>query len=79
MDINIQKGASVKVYAITHGEAYSGYNPSLTAIGSGQVTRVGVDLLPKIPKPPLVIAGTGLRFMQTCQIIKERLRGVPVK
>ena len=55
---------AMKLYLVTHGERNGGYNPSLTPGGVGQADKVRDCQLPKIPRPKLVVVGTGARFEQ---------------
>lgn len=68
------------IYLVTHGKRFNGVNPSLTEEGKAQIERIHEDVLPKIPaRPPLVVVGTGKRFLEIYQILSPALTGIPVK
>ena len=67
----------MKVYLVTHGKRSFGFNPWLTATGIKQIAFIRENLLPKIPRPPLVVVGTGTRFEETYIALAPALDGIP--
>lgn len=66
------------IYLVTHGNRFSGCNPGHTLDGKTQIVRIREDFLPQIPKPPLVVVGTGRRFLEIYRTLSLALEGVPV-
>ena len=69
----------MKMYLVTHGNRNFGCDPSLTDKGFEQIADIRVNLLPKIPAPPLVVIGVGRRFEETYQGLNQSLRDIPMK
>ena len=69
----------MKLYIVTHGDKMSGANPGLASTGTDQIVRIREELLGKIPKPPLVVIGTGRRFEQTHIMLFMMNHEIPVK
>lgn len=68
----------MKMYLITTGKCWPGYNSSMTQEGTNRIVQIRTDLLPKIPKPRLVCVGTGKRFVHTYRAIACSLERVRV-
>lgn len=67
----------MKVYLVTHGDCYSGYNPTLTEDGITQIQRISA-MIP-FQKITLVVMGTGQRFVDTYNALITVLASTPVK
>lgn len=82
---NNERGVQMKkIYLATcgeilRGESSRGFNPPLTAMGTSQIVAVRNNLVPKIPKPPLVVVGTGTRFIETYLALAPAFPSVPVR
>jgi len=59
--------------------ALPGFDPSLSDNGYKKLKEIRQIILAKIPKPPLMICGTGSRHRETCSFIGAKLNGVPAK
>ena len=69
----------MKIYLATHGEKRAGFNPAHTADGLGQVIDVLGNQFQKIPKPPLLVVGSGFRFEETYLAFLQFLPSTTVK
>jgi hypothetical protein len=66
-------------YLLTCGDRNHGFNPRLTAEGTDQISGIRRDLLPNIPRPPMIVVGTGARFGNTYAAIAPLFQNVPMK
>ena len=64
------------IYLVTHGKREGGPNPRMTADGLFQIERLR-ELLPK--NTPLVVVGTGKRFLQVYGVLQPSLNGAKVE
>jgi len=68
-----------KIYLVTNGIGFNGYNAYMAEHGFEQIVRIREDLIPRIiPHPTLVGIGTGARFEDTYNALKPALNGIPI-
>lgn len=68
----------MRFFMVTHGDLEEGgFNPRMTRAGREQIKRI-LDLLPTIPRPDLVMLGTGSRFVEAYDILETGLHGALV-
>jgi len=60
-----------KIFLVTRGEKYPGYDSELTSNGRKQITDTLRNLAAKIPPPPLILIGLGQSFNDICLIIES--------
>ena len=66
----------MKVYIVTPGETILyGFDPKLTNESYGPLKKICDKILAQLPKPPLIICGTGSRHRATGLFINECLDG----
>jgi len=67
------------IYLITHGERNFGPNPGHTEEGLARLASRIKAAVAYIKNPPLIVVGTGLRFIEIYRYLSQLLPNVPVQ